>query len=90
MEYGLEHNEQQSLDVFSYAVLILVLMEYSLGLHRMCANTNRGIFILVLMEDGLGWMERTKQCVLSRTRLNPCSNGIWSRTGARNAEHVQD
>ena len=31
MEYGLEHNEQQSLDVFSYAVLILVLMEYGLG-----------------------------------------------------------
>lgn len=31
IEDGLGHDEQQSLDVFSYAVLILVLMENELG-----------------------------------------------------------
>ena len=62
-------------------VLILVLMEYSLG------QTNplltwfqiRNVLILVLMEYGLGPMVQVP-FVWTTSCLNPCSNGIWSRT----------
>ena len=55
MDYGLGHDEQQSLDVFSYAVLILVLLEYDLGHQRDYDHQQvPQVLILVLMEYGLG------------------------------------
>ena len=60
-------------------VLILVLMEYGLG-----PSCGKGwgqvdcVLILVLMEYGLG---REKVLIeVNGKGLNPCFNGIWSRT----------
>ena len=63
------------------SVLILVLMEYGLG--PVPADLQRAhqrlVFILVLMEYGL---EDESRIVghFWNLLLNPCSNGIWSRT----------
>ena len=67
-------------DMMMKYVLILVLMEYGLGQRRQylfCRVTS--VLILVLMEYGLGpdsWQYVADQL----HSLNPCFNGIWSRT----------
>ena len=41
---------------------------------------NNSVLILVLMEYGLGQYEMTAEAVIRLRSLNPCFNGIWSRT----------
>ena len=62
-------------------VLILVLMEYGLGQSLVGDAERLGtVLILVLMEYGLG--QSNTYCTPNQRRncLNPCFNGIWSRT----------
>ncbi len=62
-------------------VLILVLMEYGLGRNlRQINEAQRLVLILVLMEYGLGPRRRSDSRIHEWIRLNPCFNGIWSRT----------
>ena len=60
-------------------VLILVIMEYGLGHEKELMNLiPEGVLILVIMEYGLG---RFLEFLWSGGMgLNPCYNGIWSRT----------
>ena len=61
-------------------VLILVLMEYGLGrCWQRLYCWRLLVLILVLMEYSLGLVS-TRLVALVIARLNPCSNGIWSRT----------
>ena len=61
-------------------VLILVLMEYVPGasLYRPYPS-RRPVLILVIMEQDLGEQLTVLQG-LCMILLNPCFNGIWSRT----------
>ena len=64
------------------AVLILVLMEYGLGpcrCHYLCRHFEC-VLILVLMEYGLGGLATMWHPARLSSSLNPCFNGIWSRT----------
>ena len=61
-------------------VLILVVMEYGLGQWgRNRIRRWRSVLILVVMEYGLGLCSY-RQIEDLATCLNPCCNGIWSRT----------
>ena len=69
-------------NVYSVTVLILVVMEY--GLRHMGQTQRRGlscvvVLILVVMEYGLR-LETAMRGQQRLTCLNPCCNGIWSRT----------
>ena len=60
-------------------VLILVVMEYGLGVFpKKMITTQVNVLILVVMEYGLGGSCSfcSVKCCCS---LNPCCNGIWSR-----------
>ena len=79
MEYGLGRN----LNNYKYGnfwVLILVVMEYGLGLGTapMVAGIS-SVLILVVMEYGLG-LSFPILVNGELMSLNPCCNGIWSRT----------
>ena len=81
MEYGLVRcRDQWSLG--SSLVLILVLMEYGLVLtdDRVYLYRLEGVLILVLMEYGLVHEEAHDEATHTQDSLNPCFNGIWSRT----------
>ena len=62
-------------------VLILVLMEYGLGpeFSALHPDVYKDVLILVLMEYGLG-QHVVDSYNFSISSLNPCFNGIWSRT----------
>ena len=61
-------------------VLILVLMEYALGVAKFNQmSTKKLVLILVLMEYALG-VERIMVNEGEQICLNPCSNGICSRS----------
>ena len=61
-------------------VLILVLMEYGLGgVNGLPLHKIKFVLILVLMEYGLGPSASNVIFTITK-RLNPCFNGIWSRT----------
>ena len=78
MEYGLWLPKDMK-NIRAARVLILVLMEYGLWrIHGGVPEDGRQVLILVLMEYGL-W-PHTTQYAKRRSRLNPCSNGIWSLT----------
>ena len=68
-------------------------MEYGLGQKRKQQDNleNNKVLILVLMEYGLGPLFYAAMVELGR-RLNPCFNGIWSRTPVKeligDAEYV--
>ena len=60
-------------------VLILVLMEYGLWRKIQDEEIRDAVLILVLMEYGL-WPDGQHADGVAVSRLNPCSNGIWSLT----------
>ena len=65
---------------FRWKVLILVLMEYGLGAYSDIRSYRHcDVLILVLMEYGLRLVTRLSS-EMTWFRLNPCFNGIWSRT----------
>ena len=62
-------------------------MEYGLGQNNRLAESNVvPVLILVLMEYGLGQIG--DEITLDLTRLNPCFNGIWSRTNKGGDDEV--
>ena len=80
MEYGLGLGTL-TLDAPIKGDLILVLMEYGLGrVWTISYWTTTKVLILVLMEYGLGHGPKLDFIHQRAARLNPCFNGIWSRT----------
>ena len=69
------------LNLPAFDVLILVLMEVGHRASRVEKRRRNGqsVLILVLMEYGLG-LSKPSHLMVQVACLNPCFNGIWSRT----------
>ena len=83
MEYALEDESYVTGQVIDASVLILVLMEYALeGKQIIVVVKSRVVLILVLMEYALEAMTWTDGKKMYYACLNPCFNGICSRSAA--------
>ena len=73
----------------SFQVLILVLMEDTLGALCLCVRRKdrKSVLILVLMEDTLGDIGTAEKG--KEVSLNPCSNGRYSRRLENNPNYTK-